>query len=330
MRQISVIVPVYNAAETIHACLTAILNLDYPEGLLEIIVVNDGSRDNTLELINAMNSPRIRIINNDRNRGRAFTRLRGARESSYDYLLFIDSRVIIDRGALRAIEKSEESIHSPLTIKGTDTIWENALNSLRRLAYKKFYLSKEPAFIDLSNFDSTPKGTTALYIPKELFIRATMAIEYESKYVSEDTKLLLSIVKDEKRIYLNPDFEITYLQRSGFKENIIHLYQRGPRFVDYYYGRHKTYTSLINLTLLSLLFLVGLICLDIITYPLLVLILLCLHTCFSALVGKNMRNKCILFLLFPIIALSFGCGVVKGLGIKGWRKIITGQENRTY
>jgi len=131
MKQVSSIVPVYSAAESICACLEAILHIDYPEELLEIIVVNDGSRDTTLELINAMNSPRIKIINNERNRGRAFTRLTGARESASDHLLFIDSRVIIDRGALMAIEKSGELIQSPLTIKGTDTIWDSALNSLR-------------------------------------------------------------------------------------------------------------------------------------------------------------------------------------------------------
>jgi len=117
MKQISIIVPVYNGSETIRSCLEGILNLDYPEELFEIIVVNDGSTDNTVELINMIKSPRIRIISNDRNRGRAFTRLRGARESSYDHLLFIDSRVIIDRGAPMAIENSGERIQFPLIIK---------------------------------------------------------------------------------------------------------------------------------------------------------------------------------------------------------------------
>ena len=167
MKQISIIVPVYNGSETIHACLEAILCLDYPEELLEIIVVNDGSTDNTLELVQQKKSPRIRIINNDINRGRAFTRLRGAQEASRDQLLFIDSRVIVDRAALKAIGKSEESIQSPLIIKGTDTIWDSALNSLRRVAFKKYYQHRDTRFIDLSNFDYTPKGTTALYIPKD-------------------------------------------------------------------------------------------------------------------------------------------------------------------
>jgi len=188
------------------------------------------------------------------------------------------------------------------------------------LAFKKFHQSKKATFIDSSNFDNTPKGTTALYIPKDIFIRASMAIEYENKYVSEDTKLLLYVVKEGNRIFRNPDFVITYLQRFGLKDNVVHLYERGPRFVDYYYGRHKTYTYLINLSLVFILFLVGLVCLDVITFTLLLLILFSLHTSFSALVGENIRKKCILFFLFPVIALSFGCGVIKGLWIRAFQK----------
>jgi len=47
----SVIVPVYNGAETIDACLTALVNQDYPQNEYEIIVVNDGSTDRTREIV---------------------------------------------------------------------------------------------------------------------------------------------------------------------------------------------------------------------------------------------------------------------------------------
>ena len=321
MKQVSIIVPTYNASETISRCMQAILNLDYPEALLEILVVNDGSTDTTYELIYAINSPRIRVITNERNKGQAFSRLRGARESSYDHLLFIDSRVIIDRGALKAIEKSKEPIQTNLIVKGTNNIWESALNSLRRLVFRKFYQDKKTTFIELSNFDKTPKGTGALYIPKDLFIKSMMNIAYENRHVSDDTKLFFNLVKKGNKIYLNPDFSITYLQRYGFKENVVHLYQRGPKFFDYYFGRHRTYTFLILLSLISPLVLIGLLYLDKITFPMLLFVLLCLNACFAAFVGEDMRKKCILFFLFPLIASSFGCGMVKALLTKAWHKI---------
>jgi hypothetical protein len=211
------------------------------------------------------------------------------------------------------------------TGKIIDNVWGSTINSLRRLAFKRFYQNKETAFIDLSNFDNTPKGTGALFIPKDLFIKTALSIDYENKHVSDDTKLLFSLAKGGGRIYLNPHFKFTYLQRSGFWENVIHLYQRGPKFVDYYYGRHTTYTLIITLGLIFPLLMVGLVWLHVLSVAHILLILLCLHTGFAVAVGKDIRKKCILLFLFPIIALSLGCGVVKGLWIIVWRKIKTAQ-----
>ena len=47
----------------------------------------------------------------------------------------------------------------------------------------------------------------------------------------------------------------------------------------------------------------------------------CRFCCFDM---REHVRKCILFFPFPVIVLSFGCGVVKGLGIKVWRKIEIG------
>ncbi len=136
MKKISIIVPVFNGAETIHQCLDAILKLTYPEDLIEIIVINDGSTDNTLQIIHEIHSPRIKIISNQENKGRAYSRLKGAKEASNEFLLFIDTRVIVERNALSEIAKYDEPIQSPLIIKGNNNIWDIALRALRTLVFK--------------------------------------------------------------------------------------------------------------------------------------------------------------------------------------------------
>lgn len=49
--RVSVIIPAYNAASTIKECVLSVVNLDYPKEKLEIMVVNDGSTDNTSEIV---------------------------------------------------------------------------------------------------------------------------------------------------------------------------------------------------------------------------------------------------------------------------------------
>ena len=58
---VSVIVPVYNAQETIRDCIDSLLELNYPKENLELIFVNNGSTDNTPEVLEQYSND-IRIL----------------------------------------------------------------------------------------------------------------------------------------------------------------------------------------------------------------------------------------------------------------------------
>lgn len=313
MKNITIIVPVYNGAETIRQCLEAILLINYPENLLEILVVDDGSTDNTLNIIGELNSCRIRVISNEENKGRAYTRFRGASEAENDNLFFIDSRVIVDKDAINAICRYDDPVQIPRTVEGNKNEWDIALCLLRGLAFRN---SDQYDYITEENFDRVPKGSTSLFISKDIFLEACSMINYESKYVNEDTGLLLHVVKEGYRIFRNPDLKITYLQRSGLRSNIVHLFERGPRFVDYYYGRHVRITAVIR----SFLFLLAVCSGLFIIYPAGILyalaIFFCLDIFISAVIGKSMMERFVLLFFLPVIFLSFGFGVLKGLLVR--------------
>ena len=67
---ISIIVPMYNAAQFIKKCITSILNQTYKN--FELLIINDGSTDNSLEICNKFKDQRIKIINQE-NTKRVFT-----------------------------------------------------------------------------------------------------------------------------------------------------------------------------------------------------------------------------------------------------------------
>ena len=86
---ISVIIPVYNREKTIVNCVNSILNQTYlPK---EIIVVDDGSVDNTIEEIKKLNCPFLKIIKNKVNKGAQNSRNQGIRSAKYNWIAFLDS-----------------------------------------------------------------------------------------------------------------------------------------------------------------------------------------------------------------------------------------------
>ena len=91
MIAISVIVPVYNTSKFLKKCLESIISQTLRN--IEIIIVNDCSTDNSLEICNfyAQNDSRIKIINKIRNKGTLLARKSGAKFASGDYIVFLDS-----------------------------------------------------------------------------------------------------------------------------------------------------------------------------------------------------------------------------------------------
>lgn len=96
----SVIIPVFNAEETISYCLDSIFNQTYQD--FEIILINDGSTDSTQKIIDKYKKqyPEKFKVFNQKNSGIAITRNNGIKYSSGKYLFFIDNDDYIDSNYL--------------------------------------------------------------------------------------------------------------------------------------------------------------------------------------------------------------------------------------
>lgn len=90
MAEVSIIVPVYNTDAFLRRCLDSIVNQTFDD--IEIVVVNDGSTDNSAEIIAeyAARDSRIKVITQD-NQGLGAARNAGIRAASGTYLTCIDS-----------------------------------------------------------------------------------------------------------------------------------------------------------------------------------------------------------------------------------------------
>ena len=87
MKEISIIIPIYNGEKFIKKCLDSILanyNKNY-----EVIIINDGSTDGTREILNNYKEENIKIINNNNN-GVSFSRNLGIKLATGKYIMFVD------------------------------------------------------------------------------------------------------------------------------------------------------------------------------------------------------------------------------------------------
>lgn len=86
--KVSIIVPTYNRSEFIGQAIQTILNQTYDNW--ELVIVNDGSDDNTEEIINSFNDNRICYYKHPENRGQPAARKTGIKNAAGDYIAFLD------------------------------------------------------------------------------------------------------------------------------------------------------------------------------------------------------------------------------------------------
>ena len=98
MARVSVIIPTYNRAVFIADAIQSVLTQTYSD--FEIIIVDDGSTDNTREVVGGFNDSRIKYIYQE-NQWAAAARNNGIRASNGEYLSFLDSDDILMENALK-------------------------------------------------------------------------------------------------------------------------------------------------------------------------------------------------------------------------------------
>lgn len=92
MKRVAVVIPMYNATGSIIELIESLCNQQLSVNVeLDIIVVDDGSSDNSAALVSQRVSSVVRLVSHGVNRGRAAARNTGARAANGDYLLFLDA-----------------------------------------------------------------------------------------------------------------------------------------------------------------------------------------------------------------------------------------------
>jgi len=137
---ISIVVPTYNAEDTIGPLLDSLLGLDYPE--YEVIIVNDGSKDHTKEIVERYP---VRLINQT-NRGASAARDAGLRAASGEIVAYVDSDVAVTPDWLKRLVRPFAEATIGATTGRTVFLrnekcasWMRSMDIERRNAHRKEY-----------------------------------------------------------------------------------------------------------------------------------------------------------------------------------------------
>jgi cellulose synthase/poly-beta-1,6-N-acetylglucosamine synthase-like glycosyltransferase len=100
---VSIMVPCYNEEETILKTLSSLLMLDYPKDKLEILVIDDGSSDNTLKILDQFNSSNQIKVYSKPNGGKYTALNFGLQKTSGEFVGCLDADSFVEKSALKRI-----------------------------------------------------------------------------------------------------------------------------------------------------------------------------------------------------------------------------------
>jgi glycosyltransferase involved in cell wall biosynthesis len=195
----SIVIPLYNKAEYVSKTLQSVLEQTYPD--FEVIIVDDGSKDNGLEVVKQFTDRRIKIIHQE-NKGVSAARNTGIKAAQYELIALLDADDWWDREYLQEMvglinEYPDVSIYGTQftrIINEKVQLPEILLNNKEK--YVKFDL------IDVSHKKARlPIHTSSVIIKKEMIEK--VGYFDEKIYMFEDYDLFIRIALCSKVAFLN-------------------------------------------------------------------------------------------------------------------------------
>ncbi|MDI6782998.1 MAG: sugar transferase [bacterium] len=204
---ISVIVPVYNAESTIGDCLTALTKQTVSQSDYEIVVVDDGSTDNTSEIVRQFPVIYIR----EENQGPAMARNLGAQVAKGDLILFTDSDCIPEPDW---IEKMLVPFKNNPEVVGVKGVY---LTQQKQLAARFAQAEFEERYERLKKFkyidfvDSYSAG-----FKKEVFLSIGGFDPAFAVANNEDVELSYRLAQQKYKMVFQPEAKVSHLHADAF------------------------------------------------------------------------------------------------------------------
>jgi glycosyltransferase involved in cell wall biosynthesis len=203
--KVSVVIPTYNREKTMSYCLKSVLNQTYP--IHEIIIVDDGSTDNTVEIIKSFNDKRIKLIKLPSNKGAQAARNIGIKAATGDYIAFLDSDDIWLPEKIEIQIKEIVKRSKPCIVHGDAWIFIEEKNEK-----KLFNVPKLEGYIYKQLLGGPGPLYPCILVPRESFEKINYLDEKVPSYQEWDTSIALS--KYYEFVFVDQPLFIYYIHKG--------------------------------------------------------------------------------------------------------------------
>lgn len=212
---VSIIIPMYNSEKYISACLNTCINQTY--SAIEILVINDGSTDQSLNIVKQFqrNDDRIHIISQS-NKGLVESRKIGARNALYDLIMFLDSDDTLEDDAISLLVQHYKKTDA-------DLIFSNFLVETER---NKLIFEQKNTF----QYDLSVEGVLKSLLIKDVAPTIWGKLIRKNLFMQTNTPSDITIGEDVVALFqllLNKSLTISYIDDS-----IYHYIQRPSSMVN--------------------------------------------------------------------------------------------------
>ena len=212
MIDISIIVPVYNTEKYLEKCINSLCNQNIKNKKFEIILINDGSTDNSEKIIKKYQKQYPKIIKyiSKENGGVSSARNIGLNIAKGKYILFIDSDDFVEENLLSVFY--EENKDYDLFVYGYNELYEN--KSIKNNLKKSELMASKKSLFHFFENKSVRGYTWNKILKREIITKNNLKFDENVSYV-EDLPFIIKYLTKTQYVYFCNKTLYNYVQRSG-------------------------------------------------------------------------------------------------------------------
>ena len=222
---LSIIVPIYNSSKFLSKCCDSLIKQD-PNNICEFIMINDGSKDNSIDILNeyAAKDSRFKIFTQS-NQGAGIARNFGIKQAKGEYIGFLDSDDELSENYSKILSEIIKTHHVESIIFSRQTISVNGKNSIKKISERIrniaaeydngnwFYISK----LKPNKKFSLTNLCTNIVLQRKLINERQ--IQFAESRIAEDVTFTAMFHLTFDKIYVCDDILYIQHQRLGSLEN---------------------------------------------------------------------------------------------------------------